>query len=237
MITLYTAPTPNGWKASITLEELGLPYEVRAIDLTGLEQKQPWFLAINPNGRIPAIVDDDPPWAPAGGGGPPHAVFESGALMIYLADKAGRLLPTDPAARSRAIQWLMFQMAGVGPMMGQANVFYRYAPEKLPWAIERYQNESRRLFEVLDARLAESEWLAGDGDDHYSIADIATWSWTHTSRWSGVSRDGLPHLQRWHDAIKVRPAVRRGKDVPIKVDLPKEADAERFSTEARKMLG
>lgn len=232
MITLYTAPTPNGWKASITLEELGLPYDVRAIDLTSLEQKQDWYLEINPNGRIPAIVDDDPPW-----GGPAHTVFESGALMIYLADKAGKLLPQDPAGRSRALQWLMFQMAGVGPMMGQANVFHRYAPEKLPWAIERYQRESRRLLEVLDRRLADSEWLAGDGDSHYSIADIANWSWTHTSRWSGVSRDGLPHLKRWHDAIKVRPAVRRGKDVPVKVEIPREADAEKFSAEAQKMLG
>ena len=152
MITLYTAPTPNGWKASITLEELGLPYETRAIDLGKNEQKEDWFLAINPNGRIPAMVDHDP----AGGGGD-VAIFESGAIMLYLADKAGALIPKDVAGRARAISWLMFQMGGVGPMMGQANVFYRYFPEKIQAAIDRYQNESRRLFEVLERRLAESE--------------------------------------------------------------------------------
>ena len=145
MIDLYTAPTPNGWKASITLEELEIPYEVHTINLLAGEQKQPWYLEINPNGRIPAIVDRDEGDLP---------VFESGALMIYLAEKAGRLLPTDRRGRSRVIQWLMFQMGGVGPMMGQANVFYRYFPEKIQAAIDRYQNESRRLFEVLDARLA-----------------------------------------------------------------------------------
>ena len=202
MITLHTAQTPHGWKASIALEELGVPYEVQAIDLAGSEQKQDWFLAINPNGRIPAIVDHAPL-----GGGEPLAVFESGAILLYLAEKTGQLMPTDARGRSVAIQWLMFQIGGVGPMMGQANVFHRYAPEKLPWAIERYQREGRRLLEVLDRRLSQSEWLAGDS---YTVADIATWSWTHTHRWSGIDVTGLDHLERWHDVIAARPAVVRG---------------------------
>ena len=220
MITLYTAPTPNGWKASITLEELGLPYQVRALDLGKLEQKEPWFLEINPNGRIPAIVDHD---------NEDFAVFESGAVMIYLADKVGRLLPSDTKARSRVIQWLMFQMGGVGPMMGQANVFYRYAPEKIPYAIERYQKESRRLFEVLDRQLAKVEYLAGE----YSIADIANWSWVHGYSWSGLSIEGLPNLARWLEVIGARPAVQRGKAVPMKAEAV--ADASRVET-ARKLL-
>jgi GSH-dependent disulfide-bond oxidoreductase len=179
MIDLYTAPTPNGWKASIVLEELGLPYEVHVVNLLGGDQKQPEYLKINPNGRIPTIVDRD-----EGG----FSVFESGAILIYLAEKAGRLLPTDRKGRSLVMQWLMFQMGGIGPMMGQANVFYRYFPEKIQPAIDRYQNECRRLFEVLNTRLAHHEWLAGD----YSIADIANWSWVRTYKWSGVSIDGLP---------------------------------------------
>ena len=206
MIELFTAATPNGWKASITLEELGIEYRVRHISFDKKEQKEPWFLKINPNGRIPAIIDHD------NGGFP---VFESGAIMIYLAEKTGRLLPKDVKGRSTVIQWLMFQMAGIGPMMGQANVFYRYAPEKIPYAIERYQREVRRLFEVLDGRLADHEYLAGD----YSIADIASWSWVRGYKWSGVSLDGLDHLHRWLDAIAERPAVRRGQDVPEPVDL------------------
>ena len=164
MIELFTAATPNGWKASITLEELALPYKVRRIDFEKREQKEPWYLELNPNGRIPTIVDHD-------NGG--FAVFESGAMMIYLAEKAGKLLPTDVKGRSLVIQWLMFQMGGIGPMMGQANVFFRYAPERIPYAIERYQREVRRLFEVLESRLKDHEFLAGD----YSIADIANWSW------------------------------------------------------------
>ena len=206
MIELFTAATPNGWKASITLEELELPYKVRRIDFDKREQKEPWYLKINPNGRIPTIVDHD-------NGG--FAVFESGALMIYLAEKAGKLLPTDVKGRSLVIQWLMFQMGGIGPMMGQANVFYRYAPERIPYAIERYQREVRRLLEVLDTRLAENEFLAGD----YSIADIANWSWVRGYKWSGVTLDGLAHLTRWLDVIGKRPAVQRGVDVPEPVDL------------------
>jgi glutathione S-transferase len=206
MIELFTAATPNGWKASITLEELELPYKVRRIDFQKREQKEPWYLELNPNGRIPTIVDHD---------NGAFAVFESGALMIYLAEKAGRLLPADVKGRSLVIQWLMFQMGGIGPMMGQANVFYRYAPERIPYAIERYQREVRRLLEVLDTRLKEHEYLAGA----YSIADIANWSWVRGHKWSGVEIDGLDHLARWLDAIGKRPAVKRGVDVPEPVDL------------------
>ena len=216
MIDLYTSPTPNGWKASVTLEELDLPYEVHPIDLSKNEQKEEWFLALNPNGRIPVIVDRE-----AGD----LAVFESGAIMVHLAEKAGRLLPTETGARARVLSWLMFQMGGVGPMMGQANVFYRYFPEKLQPAIDRYQNESRRLFEVLDRRLGESEWL---GDD-FSIADIANWCWVRTYKWSGVSVDGLPGLRRWLDAMKERPACRKGVEVPFKI--PSIADDEKAAKE------
>lgn len=226
MIDLYTAPTPNGWKASVTLEELELPYEVHPVDLSRNEQREESFLRLNPNGRIPVIVDRD---------ADDLVVFESGAIMLYLAEKTGRLLPATTAGRSAAIQWLMFQMGGVGPMMGQANVFFRYFPEKLPSVISRYQNEGRRLFEVLDRRLAEAEWLAGDS---FSIADIANWCWVRTFRWSGISRDGLPHLRRWMDAIKERPACRRGVEVPFampKVAADPEAE-KKFAENARKSL-
>ncbi len=201
MIDLYTAPTPNGWKVSIALEELGLAYTVHPVALDKLEQKQPWFTALNPNGRIPAIVDR------ANGDFP---VFESGAILVYLAERAGKLLPAEPKARSIAMQWLMFQMSGVGPMQGQANVFFRYAPEKIQYAIDRYQNETRRLYEVLERRLAEVEYLAGD----YSIADIATWPWVSIHAWAGVSLDGLPQVARWLEAVGKRPAVQKGRAVP-----------------------
>ena len=205
MIELYTAPTPNGWKASIMLEELGLPYEVRAINLLSGEQKEPWYLRLNPNGRIPTIVDRD-----AGD----FAVFESGAILVYLAEKTGKLLPKDAKGRSVALQWLMFQMGGIGPMQGQANVFFRYAPEKIDYAINRYQEETARLYRVLDQRLADTEYLAGD----YSIADVATWPWVRIHDWAGVSVDGMPHLQRWIAAIAERPAVQKGVDVPGQLD-------------------
>ena len=226
MIDLYTAATPNGHKVSIALEELGLPYTLQVLDLTAGEQKQPAFLAINPNGRIPAIVDreaDD------------FAVFESGACLIYLAEKTGRLMPTDAKGRSRVLQWLMFQMGGIGPMMGQANVFFRYFPEKIPAAIERYQGETKRLFRVLDGHLKDHEYLAGD----YSIADIANWAWVRTHRWSGVDIDDLPHLKRWRDAIRARPAAQRGIEAPpSKVDLTRDGDAaaQRFAVDARKLM-
>lgn len=225
MIELYTAPTPNGWKASVTLEELKLPYNTVAIDLGAGEQKQPDYLAINPNGRIPAIVDR---------GENNFAVFESGAIMIYLAEKTGQLLPADAKSRSRVIQWLMFQMGGVGPMMGQANVFYRYFPEKIQPVIDRYQNEGRRLFDVLDRQLADSEWLAGE----FSIADIANWCWVRSYKWSGISVDGLEHLQRWHEAMATRPACQRGIEVPMALpDIENDEDAaETFKQGATKLL-
>ena len=225
MIDLYTAPTPNGWKASVTLEELGLAYETHSVNLTKNEQKQPWFLAINPNGRIPAIVDRD---------FDNLAVFESGAIMIHLAEKAGRLLPTEVARRARVLSWLMFQMGGIGPMMGQANVFFRYFPEKIQPAIDRYQNESRRLFEVLDRRLGESEWLADD----FSIADIANWCWVRTYKWSGVSIEGLANLRRWLDVMKMRPACQRGIEVPFRIEslVEDEKAALEFAERARGTL-
>ena len=212
MISLYTAPTPNGHKASITLEELAIPYKTVGIDLGKNVQKEPWFLAINPNGRIPAIVDHDAGDFP---------VFESGAIMLYLCEKdgSGKLLPKDAKGRSRVIQWLMFQMGGVGPMQGQANVFFRYFPEKIPAAISRYQNETRRLYTVLDGQLAKHEWLAGD----YSLADIANYSWVRIHGWAGVEIDGLEHLKRWIDAIAARPAVQRGLAVPQPVDFESAA--------------
>lgn len=221
MIDLYSAATPNGHKASIALEELGLPYDLHALDLNAKEQKAPAFLQINPNGRIPAIVDkeeDD------------FAVFESGAILIYLAEKTGRLMPTDVRGRSRVIQWLMFQMGGVGPMMGQANVFFRYFPEKIQPAIDRYQGESQRLFQVLDTHLKDNEYLAGD----YSIADIANWAWVRTHRWSGVAIDDLdlPNLKRWLGAIHARPAVQKGIEMPpspLDLEGDDEDEARKFS--------
>ena len=206
MIELFTSETPNGWKVSIALEEMGLPSEYRHIRLSQREQKQDWYLKLNPNGRIPTIIDHD---------NDDFVVFESGAILVYLAEKTGLFLPRDMKGRSLVMQWLMFQMSGVGPMMGQANVFYRYAPEKIPYAIDRYQREVRRLLEILDRRLADHEYLAGD----YSIADIATWPWARGYEWSGVSIDGLDHLRRWLDKVGARPAVQRGKDIPPAVDL------------------
>ncbi len=218
MIDLYTAPTPNGYKVSIALEELGLPYTVHALDLASGVQKEPWFAAINPNRRIPAIVDH------ANGDFP---VFESGAILLYLAERTGRLIPADEKGRSRVVQWLMFQMGGLGPMMGQANVFTRYFPEQIPPVIDRYLRESRRLLEVLDGRLAEAEWLAGD----YSIADIANFAWARSHGWPGIDISGLDHFRRWMDAIAARPAVQRGVLKP-----PRPDDVEAQVAGARKIL-
>ena len=218
MIDLYTAATPNGYKASIALEELALPYALHVVDLAAGEQKQDWFVKINPNGRIPAIVDRD-----AGD----FAVFESGAILLYLAEKTGRLMPSDARGRSLVVQWLMFQMGGVGPMMGQANVFHRYFPERLPRVVGRYQREGSRLFEVPDRRLAEQEYLAGD----YSIADIANFAWARTHEWSGIDIAGLDHLQRWLEQIAARPAVRRGLEQP-----PRRVDHDANIATARKIL-
>lgn len=201
MIDLYTAGTPNGYKVSIALEEMELEYSVIALDLSSGAQKEPEFLAINPNGRIPAIVDR------ANGDFP---VFESGAILIYLAEKSGRLLPSDPLKRSEVLQWLMFQMGGIGPMQGQANVFYRYFEEKIPSVIARYQSECRRLFEVLDRRLSDRAYLCDD----FSIADIATWPWVRGYKWSDVDIEGLDNLRRWIDTMYERPASIRGINVP-----------------------
>jgi len=220
MIELYTAATPNGHKISIALEEMGLEYRVHEIDLMSGEQKSAQFLAINPNGRIPAIIDTE---------NDNFNVFESGAILLYLAEKTGNFLPKNAKKRSQAIQWLMFQMAGVGPMMGQANVFFRYFPETIQTAIDRYQNESRRLFEVLDKQLAANTYLAGE---QYSIADIATWPWVRGYEWSGVSIKGLVHLQRWLDLLARRPACQKG----ILVPPPSDLSAEELAIKIRKMV-
>ncbi len=225
MIELYTAATPNGWKASIALEELGLPYELKAIALDQNQQKTLEFLAINPNGRIPAIIDREAD----------ITIFESGAILQYLADKTGKLMPTDTKGKYEVIQWLMFQMGGVGPMQGQANVFYRYFPEKIQPAIDRYQNETRRLYEVLDGRLKGRDWLAGD----YSIADIANFTWVHVHFWAGVEVEGLDNLQAWMERMRARPAVQKGLNVPPSdVDLSQvsDEDAKKFAEKAEKML-
>lgn len=224
MIELLTAGTPNGHKISIALEEMDLDYDVRPIALEKREQKQDWFLALNPNGRIPVIIDHD---------NDDFIVFESGAILVYLAERTGRLMPNDRRARSTVMQWLMFQMGGLGPMMGQSNVFTRYAEQKIEYAITRYQKESRRLLEVLDARLADHEYLAGD----YSIADVANFAWARGHDWSGVDIDGLNHLKRWLDTIANRPPVQRGIDVPAgTLAKDKSANAEEIVTRARKFV-
>jgi glutathione S-transferase len=203
MIDLYTSATPNGRKISVMLEEIGMDYTVHDVNLGEQEQKRPEFLAMNPNGRIPVIVDRD---------NDDFVVFESGAILIYLAEKTGQLLPTEEKARSRVMQWLMFQMGGLGPMMGQANVFYRYFDEKIPAAIDRYQHESLRLLTVLDQQLAGQEFLC----DEYSIADIANWCWATSHGWSGIDIDGLDRLDAWLKRIAARPAVERGNNIPIR---------------------
>ncbi|MET4804979.1 glutathione S-transferase N-terminal domain-containing protein [Limibacillus sp. MBR-115] len=203
-ITLYTWGTPNGRKASIMLEELGLSYDTVPINITKDEQFAPDFLKISPNNKIPALVDSDGP------DGKPISVFETGAILIYLAEKHGQLLPTDPAGRSLCLQWLMWQMGGFGPMLGQAHHFRRFAKEKIPYAIDRYTNESRRLYGVLDKRLGEAEFLAGA----YSIADIATYPWAARHEWQGIDLSDFPNVLRWYNAIGSRPAVQRGMAVP-----------------------
>ena len=205
MIDLYTAATPNGHKASIMLEELGVPYTVHSVQLMKGDQKKPEYLKINPNGRIPAIVDRE-----AGANDEGFAVFESGAILVYLAEKYGRFMPADVKGRSTVMQWLMFQMGGIGPIQGQANVFFRYWHEKYQPAIDRYQNETRRLYGVLEQRLDGRDYLC----DEYSIADIANFTWVNIHSWSGVSLDGLPRVQAWRERIRARPAVQRGLAVP-----------------------
>ena len=202
MIELYTAATPNGWKASIMLEELGLDYQVKPINLSDGQQKTPEFLALNPNGRIPVIRDTENE----------QVVFESGAILIYLAEKQGVLYPEKD--KYQILQWLMFQMGGIGPMMGQANVFFRYFPEKIQVVIDRYQNEVKRLFSVLEKQLSDQDYLVGE----YSIADIANWSWVHTAEWSGVELSDFENLNSWVDRIAQRKAVQKGINIPKKLD-------------------
>ena len=217
-IKLYTAATPNGWKISIALEEMGLPYEVRVIDFSAMEQKADWYVKLNPNGRIPTLEDEG------------FTLFESGAILIYLAEKTGKFLPKGVQERSRVLQWLMFQMSGIGPMMGQANVFFRYFPEKIQPVIERYQREVTRLFGVLDRQLATHEYVAGA----YSIADMALWPWVSGYDYSGVSVEEFPSLQRWLALVGARPAVQAGRDVPIKRD--RAAEIEQATKAGPKML-
>ena len=205
MIDLYTWSTPNGRKVSIMLEEIGLPYEVHPINISQGDQYKPEFLAVSPNNKIPGIVDRDNG----------YKMFESGAILIYLADKTGQLLPgmDDQLKRMDVIQWLMFQMGGVGPFFGQTHHFNRFAKEKIPYAIERYVNETKRLYGVMDRRLGEVAYLAGDD---YTIADVATWPWVSRFDWHGLDHglDDFPNVKRWYKSIAARPAVQRGYDVP-----------------------
>lgn len=217
MIDLYFWPTPNGHKISILLEELGLPYKVLPVNIGRGEQFQPAFLAISPNNRMPAIVDHEPV-----DGGAPLSVFESGAIMLYLADKVGRLLPKDARGRAEVTQWLMWQMGGLGPMAGQANHFRHYAPEKIPYGIERYTKEVNRLFGVMDKRLADREFLAGA----YSIADIAAFPWVAPYENMGQSLDEFPNLKRWFETIEARPAVQKGRAVGKELSRPQPMDEE-----------
>lgn len=224
MITLYTAGTPNGYKISIALEEMGLDYEAKILSLGEQDQKKDWFLKLNPNGRIPAIVDHD---------NDDFVVFESGAILVYLAEKTGMFMPSDVKGRSVVMQWLMFQMGGVGPMQGQAHVFGRYFPEKIPAVIARYRNETRRLYEVLNTRLGQASWLAGDD---YSIADMATWPWVRSHEWAEVSLDGLDHLSAWVERIAAREGVKKGMMVPPPANLKSEEDSSKLVDLAKKML-
>jgi GST-like protein len=201
MIDLYTFTTPNGRKASIMLEEVELPYNVHKIDITKGDQFTPEFVAINPNSKIPAIVDQDTG----------ITVFESGAILIYLAEKTGKLLPTNSKERFQVLSWLMLQMGSVGPMFGQLNHFKKFAPEKIPYAIERYEKETLRLYSVLEGQLAEREFICGD----YSIADIATYPWVAIHEWQGLTLDSHPNLKRWVETVQQRPAVERGMAVPV----------------------
>ncbi len=200
MIDLYTDTTPNGYKVHIMLEEVGLPYAAHHVDIGKGDQFKPEFLAISPNNKIPAIVDRDGP------GGKPYAMMESGAILMYLADKTGKLWPKETRARYDVAQWLMFQMGHIGPMLGQAHHFRQYAPEQIAYAIDRYTNEARRLYGIMDRRLRDHPYLAGD----YSIADIACWPWLRRPERQGVDRADYPYLARWFDAIVARPAVTRG---------------------------
>jgi GST-like protein len=212
MIEFYTASTVNGYKVAIALEELGLEYTVKDLNLGALEQKKPEYLKINPNGRIPAIVDK---------GANDAAVFESGACLIYLAEKAGKLLPKDPVARGQALSWLFLQVSGVGPMQGQANVFMHYFGEDLPNVVARYVNETKRLYGAIEERLGKVDYFAGE----YSIADIAMYPWLTISAYSGVAIDDFPNIKAWIARMEERPAVKRGMGVPPKREIADRAAA------------
>lgn len=219
-IDLYYWPTPNGWKISIMLEETGLPYEVIPVDIGAGDQFEPEFLAISPNNKMPAITD------PEGPDGAPISLFESGAILIYLAEKSGRFLPVEARRRYEVLQWLMFQMGHIGPMLGQAHHFRHYAPEKIEYAIKRYTNEAARLYRVLDKRLGEAACVAGD----YSIADMAIFPWLRSHERQGQDLDDYPNVRRWFDAIVERPAVQRG------LDVLKEKRSVSFDERARSIL-
>jgi glutathione S-transferase len=220
-ITLFTAPTPDGYKISIALEELGLPYSVHALDLAGGEQKRPEFLKINPNGKVPAIMDDG------------VAVMESGAILVWLAERTGRLLPAEPSGRSDVLQWLFLQVGSLGPMMGQANLFTHFWPEKLPAVQARYLGEVQRIFAVLDTRLAARDFLCGE----YSIADIAHFCWVRTAGWTGVDVAPFPNLAGWTERIAARPAVQRGLKVPDVSPVKDGGDNSAFIARTRRLLG
>ncbi len=224
MIDLHYWPTPNGWKISIALEEMELSYRVLPVNIGRGEQLRPEFLAISPNGRMPAIVDH----APADGG-PPLSVFESGAILLYLGEKTGRFLPGDLRGRTEVTEWLLWQMGGLGPMLGQHGHFRLYAAEKVPYAIDRYRRETERLYGVLDRRLADREHVCGA----YSIADMAIWPWIVTWKQQGIELDRFAHVRRWYDALKQRPALRRGYDVGKEA---KRAAAAGFDEQAREHL-
>jgi GSH-dependent disulfide-bond oxidoreductase len=222
MIDLYYWPTPNGWKITIMLEETGLPYTVLPVNIGRGDQFKPEFLAISPNNRMPAIVDHDPP-----GGGPPIAVFESGAILLYLGEKSGRFLPADLRGRYEVIQWVMWQMGGLGPMAGQAHHFRQYAADPpIPYAIERYTNEVNRLYGVMNKRLADRDFLAGE----YSIADMACYGWVVPYERQGQKLEDFPHLQRWYETLKARPAVRRA------IGVGKELRQGPMDPQAREIL-
>ena len=218
MIEVYSWPTPNAHKVHIMLEECGLAYRAHPVDIGAGDQFRPEFLAISPNNKIPAITD------PEGPDGQPISLFESGAILLYLAGKTGRFLPTDTRGRYEVLQWLMFQMGGVGPMLGQAHHFRIYAPEKIPYAIERYTNEAKRLYGVMNKRLAKSRYLGGAD---YSIADIAVFPWLRSWKNQGIDWDDHPHLKGWFDEIAARPAVKRGVEVLADLRKPITGDKER----------
>ncbi|WP_322516692.1 glutathione S-transferase N-terminal domain-containing protein [Rhodopseudomonas palustris] len=220
MIDLHYAPTPNGWKISIMLEECGLPYKVVPMQLGRGDQLKPEFLALSPNGRMPAIVDH----APADGGAP-LSIFESGAILIYLAEKSGRFMPSAARPRFDVMQWLMWQMGGLGPMLGQNGHFLLYAPEKIPYAIDRYSREAKRLYGVIETRLADREYIAGD----YSIADMACFPWIMTHKAQGLSLDEFPNVKRWYALLRARPKLQAG------LALGKE-DRKPMDEQARKLL-